>query len=141
MRYLAVDLGAESGRVMLGTLEDGRISLEELSRFSNTPIREGDAIYWNIPTLLDGIREGLARAGALDQVITSVSADAWGVDYVLLDEAGEIMEPVFHYRHPRTAEGEKRVLAKVDWPTLFDESGVQYMLLNTSIQLGSECWC
>ena len=138
MRYLAVDLGAESGRVMLGTLEDGRISLEELSRFSNTPIREGDAIYWNIPTLLDGIREGLARAGALDQVITSVSADAWGVDYVLLDEAGEIMEPVFHYRHPRTAEGEKRVLAKVDWPTLFDESGVQYMLLNTSIQLGSE---
>ena len=56
MRYLAVDLGAESGRVMLGTLEDGRISLEELSRFSNTPIREGDAIYWNIPTLLDGIR-------------------------------------------------------------------------------------
>ena len=138
MRYLAVDLGAESGRVMLGTLEDGRISLEELSRFSNNPIREGDAIYWNIPTLLDGIREGLARAGALDQVITSVSADAWGVDYVLLDEAGEIMEPVFHYRHPRTAEGEKRVLAKVDWPTLFDESGVQYMLLNTSIQLGSE---
>ena len=138
MRYLAVDLGAESGRVMLGPLEDGRISLEELSRFSNTPIREGDAIYWNIPTLLDGIREGLARAGALDQVITSVSADAWGVDYVLLDEAGEIMEPVFHYRHPRTAEGEKRVLAKVDWPTLFDESGVQYMLLNTSIQLGSE---
>ena len=138
MRYLAVDLGAESGRVMLGTLEDGRISLEELSRFSNTPIREGDAMYWNIPALLDGIREGLARAGALGQAITSVSADAWGVDYVLLDEAGEIMEPVFHYRHPRTAEGEKRVLAKVDWPTLFDESGVQYMLLNTSIQLGSE---
>ncbi len=137
-RYLAIDLGAESGRVMLGTLEDGRISLEELSRFSNTPVREGDAMYWNIPALLDGIREGLARAGALGQAITSVSADAWGVDYVLLDEAGEIMEPVFHYRHPRTAEGEKRVLAKVDWPTLFDESGVQYMLLNTSIQLGSE---
>ena len=138
MRYLAVDLGAESGRVMLGTLEDGRISLEELSRFSNTPIREGNEMYWNIPSLLDGISEGLARAGALDQAITSVSADAWGVDYVLLDEAGEIMEPVFHYRHPRTAEGEKSVLAKVDWPTLFDESGVQYMLLNTSIQLGSE---
>ncbi len=138
MRYLAVDLGAESGRVMLGTLEDGCISLKELSRFSNTPIREGDAIYWNIPALLDGIREGLARAGALGHAITSVSADAWGVDYVLLDEAGEIMEPVFHYRHPRTADGEKRVLAKVDWPTLFDESGVQYMLLNTSIQLGSE---
>ena len=138
MRYLAVDLGAESGRVMLGTLEDGRISLEELTRFSNTPIREGNAMYWNIPALLDGILEGLAKAGALGQAITSVSADAWGVDYVLLDEAGEIMEPVFHYRHPRTAEGEKRVLAKVDWPTLFDESGVQYMLLNTSIQLGSE---
>jgi len=137
-RYLAIDLGAESGRVILGTLESGRIFLKELSRFSNIPIRDGDAMYWNIPALLDGIREGLVKAGALDQTITSVSADAWGVDYVLIDEAGEIMEPVFHYRHPRTAEGEKNVLAKVDWPTLFDESGVQYMLLNTSIQLGSE---
>ena len=137
-RYLAIDLGAESGRVMLGTLQEGHISLEELSRFSNTPIREGDAMYWNIPSLLDGIRAGLTKAGALGQVITSVSADAWGVDYVLLDAEGEVMEPVFHYRHPRTAEGEKRVLARVDWPTLFGESGVQYMLLNTSIQLSSE---
>ena len=137
-RYLSIDLGAESGRVMLGTLQDGRIALEELSRFSNTPIRDGDRMYWNIPALLDGIRAGLASAGALGQVITSVSADAWGVDYVLLDSAGEIIEPVFHYRDPRTAEAEKTVLAKVDWPTLFEETGVQYMLLNTSIQLCAE---
>ena len=136
--YLAIDLGAESGRVMLGTLEDGRIVLEELSRFSNTPIRDGERMYWNIPALLDGVRAGLAKAGALGQRITSVSADAWGVDYVLLDEAGEIMEPVYHYRDPRTAEGEKNVLARVDWPTLFEETGVQYMPLNTSIQLGAE---
>jgi len=66
-RYLSIDLGAESGRVMLGTLEDGRIALEELSRFSNTPIRAGDRMYWNIPALLDGIRAGLASAGALGQ--------------------------------------------------------------------------
>jgi len=138
MLYLAVDLGAESGRVVLGTLLNGRISLEELSRFSNSPIRDGEEIFWNIPALLDGIRKGLAKAGELGQAITSVSADAWGVDYVLIDEYGEIMEPVFHYRHPRTADGEKNVLTKVDWPTLFEESGVQYMLLNTSIQLGSE---
>ena len=138
MLYLAVDLGAESGRVMLGTLENGRISLEELSRFSNSPIREGEAIYWDIPALFDGIREGLSKAGSLGQAITSVSADSWGVDYVLIDEYGKIMEPVYHYRHPRTADGEKNILTKVDWPTLFDESGVQYMLLNTSIQLGSE---
>ena len=137
-RYLSIDLGAESGRVMLGTLQDGRIALEELSRFSNTPIRDGDRMYWNIPALLDGIRAGLASAGTLGQVITSVSADAWGVDYVLLDAAGEIIEPVFHYRDPRTAEAEKTVLAKVDWPTLFEETGVQYMLLNTSIQLCAE---
>ena len=127
-RYLSIDLGAESGRVILGTLQDGRIELEELSRFSNTPIRDGDRMYWNIPSLLDGIRAGLASAGALGQVITSVSADAWGVDYVLLDATGEIIEPVFHYRDPRTAEAEKTVLAKVDWPTLFEETGVQYML-------------
>ena len=137
-RYLAIDLGAESGRVMLGTLEDGRIALEELSRFSNTPIRDGERMYWNILALFDGIHAGLAKAGALGQAITSVSTDAWGVDYVLIDDAGEIMEPVFHYRDPRTAEGEKNVLARVDWPTLFEETGIQYMLLNTSIQLGAE---
>ncbi|RZO55481.1 MAG: rhamnulokinase [Limisphaerales bacterium] len=136
--YLAIDLGAESGRVMLGTLESGCISLKELSRFSNKPIREGDNIYWNIPALVKGIRDGLVKAGALGQPITSVSADAWGVDYVLIDNNGEIMEPVFHYRHPRTVNGEKKALTKVDWPTLFDETGVQYMLLNTSIQLCAE---
>ena len=137
-RYLAIDLGAETGRVMLGTLESGRVSLKELSRFSNEPLRDGDGIYWNIPALIEGVRNGLVKAGALGHPITSVSADAWGVDYVLIDNKGEIMEPVFHYRHPRTIDGEKKALVKVDWPTLFDESGVQYMLLNTSIQLCSE---
>ena len=78
-RYLAIDLGAESGRVMLGTLESGRISLKELSRFSNKPLREGDSIYWNISALVEGIRDGLVKAGALGQPITSVSADAWGL--------------------------------------------------------------
>ncbi len=137
-RYLAIDLGAESGRVMLGTLEDGRIALEELSRFSNTPIRDGERMYWNIPALLDGIRAGLARAGALGQAITSVSTDAWGVDYAIFDADGGIIEPVYHYRDPRTADGEKAALARVDWPTLFEETGIQYMLLNTSIQLCAE---
>ena len=112
--YLAIDLGAESGRVMLGTLENGRISLEELSRFTNKPIRDGDGIYWNVSALLEGIRSGLARAGALGKSISSVSADAWGVDYVLIDDSGQIMDPVFHYRHPRTVSGEKNVLTKVD---------------------------
>ena len=137
-RYLAIDLGAESGRVMLGTLENGRLAIEELSRFSNTPIRDGDRMYWNIPSLLDGIRAGLAKAGALGQPITSVSTCAWGVDYVLLDDVGEIIEPVFHYRDPRTSDGEKAALARVDWPTLFAETGIQYMMLNTSIQLCAE---
>ena len=129
-RYLAIDLGAESGRVMLGTLEDGRLAIEELSRFSNTPIRDGDRMYWNIPSLLDGIRAGLAKAGALDQPITSVSTCAWGVDYALLDDAGEIIEPVFHYRDPRTSDGEKAALGRVDWPTLFAETGIQLSLIH-----------
>ena len=137
-RYLAIDLGAESGRVMLGTLEGGRVVLEELSRFNNTPIRDGERMYWNIPSLMEGIRVGLAKAGALGQSINSVSTCAWGVDYVLLDADGGIIEPVFHYRDPRTANGEKTALARVDWPTLFAETGIQYMMLNTSIQLCAE---
>ncbi len=136
--YLAIDLGAESGRVMLGTLTDDRISLAEVHRFPNHLRRAGASLHWDIPALFQEVKSGLRQAGALKLPIASVSTDSWGIDYVLLDEAGEIMPPAFHYRDPRTARGVQRVRSMVPWPEVFAETGIQFMPLNTIYQLAAE---
>src|SRR5688572_30273375 len=107
--YLAIDLGAESGRLMLGTLRDADLSLEELHRFPNIPLNEKGELHWNMPALFDEIKAGLRKAAALKLPIASISSDSWGLDYVLFDSAGEIIPPTFHYRDSRTARGVERV--------------------------------
>lgn len=136
--YLACDLGAESGRVMLGTLADGKISLEELHRFPNTPLKSGGALHWNIEALFAELKLGLKKAAARKLPIASISTDSWGVDYVLYDAAGKVMSPVWHYRDGRTAHGVANTKARVDWPTIYDETGIQFMALNTIYQLAAE---
>jgi rhamnulokinase len=136
--YLACDLGAESGRLMLGSLEGGKLSLEELHRFPNTLIKSGDSLCWDIPRLFGELKSGLGKAAALKLPIASISTDSWGVDYLLLDARGELIPPTFHYRDARTARGVARVQAAVDWPTIFDETGIQFMPLNTLYQLAAE---
>ena len=136
--YLACDLGAESGRLMLGSLADGRLALEELHRFPNRVTRADDSLHWDIPQLFDELKAGLKKAAALKLPIASISNDSWGVDYVLLDARGEVMPPAFHYRDPRTALGVERARAKVPWPEVFAETGIQFMPLNTLFQLAAE---
>ena len=136
--HLACDLGAESGRLMLGTIADGRLALEELHRFPNRVSRAGDSLQWDIPRLFDELKAGLKKAAALKLPIASISTDSWGVDYVLLDAHGKVMPPAFHYRDPRTALGVERVRAKVSWPDVFAETGIQFMPLNTLYQLAAE---
>ncbi len=136
--YLACDLGAESGRLMLGTLEDGRLSLTELHRFPNTPVQDGDSLHWNIAALFDELRAGLRKAAALKVPIASISTDSWGVDYLLYDEAGAEIEPTFHYRDARTADGVKAATAKIGWPEIFAETGLQFLPFNTIFQLAAE---
>lgn len=136
--YLACDLGAESGRLMLGTLDDGRLTLTELHRFPNVPLEDEAELHWNIPALLDELRTGLRQAAALKLPIASISTDSWGMDYVLYDEAGAIVEPTYHYRDARTAEGVKRTYARIGWPEIFAETGLQFLPFNTLFQLAAE---
>jgi rhamnulokinase len=136
--YLACDLGAESGRLILGSLADGKLSLRELHRFQNVPIREQGSLRWNIPNLVLEVKEGLRKAVATGLKFESISTDSWGVDYVLFDQTNEMMEPVFHYRDSRTKRGVENALSKASWETIFAESGIQYMPLNTLFQLASE---
>lgn len=136
--YLACDLGAESGRLMLGTLEDGRLSLSEIRRFPNTPLQDGDSLQWDMPALFRELEAGLRQAGALGVPIASISTDSWGVDYLLYDEAGAVIEPTFHYRDARTAAGVERTKARIGWPEIFAETGLQFLPFNTLFQLAAE---
>jgi len=136
--YLAIDLGAESGRLMLGTLAGGRLSLDELHRFPNTPLRIADSLCWDITGLFAGIKVGLRKAADLNLPIASISTDSWGIDYLLLDERGTMVEPAFHYRDARTARGVERVRSLVPWPEVFAETGIQFLPMNTIYQLAAE---
>ncbi|TAK98683.1 MAG: rhamnulokinase [Verrucomicrobia bacterium] len=136
--YLACDLGAESGRVMLATLDGKKISLEELHRFPNGPVKKDGALHWNIEGLFAELKTGLKKATARKLSIASISTDSWGVDYVLYDAKGKSMSPVWHYRDARTTRGVANAKKRVDWPTIYRETGIQFMALNTIYQLAAE---
>src|SRR2546427_2937302 len=136
--YLAVDLGAESGRLIIGSLDNARLSLEELHRFPNMPSKAGGSLLWDIASLVEELKVGLRKAAQRQIPIASISTDSWGVDYMLFAEDGALIAPTFHYRDARTAQGVKTTQAKVDWETIFSETGIQFMPLNTIYQLAAE---
>ncbi len=136
--YLACDLGADSGRLMLGTLDAGKLSLEELHRFPNGPVKTSGALHWNLDGLFNELKIGLKKAAAKSLPLASISSDSWGVDYVLYDERGLPMLPVWSYRDSRTASGVENVQANIEWPAIYAETGIQFMALNTIYQLAAE---
>jgi len=136
--YLACDLGADSGRLILGTLADGKISLEELHRFPTGATKVAGALHWEFDRLLNELKAGLKKAAAKNLPIASISTDSWGVDYVIYDERGLPMSPVWCYRDARTAQGVEIVKEKVEWPIIFAETGIQFMGLNTIYQIATE---
>jgi rhamnulokinase len=136
--YLACDLGATSGRLMLGTLSDGKLSLEELHRFSNGPVKVDTSLHWDIGALFNELRAGLRKAAARNLPFASISTDSWGVDYILYDDRDQMIEPTFCYRDSRTAQGVRNAQAKVSWEETYRETGIQFMALNTIYQLAAE---
>ena len=99
--YLAVDLGAESGRVVLGRFDGERMSLEEVHRFPNLSVRLPDGLHWDVLKLLHEIKEGLAKA-VRGEEIEGVGVDSWGVDFGLLDRDGALVSNPYHHRDTRT---------------------------------------
>jgi rhamnulokinase len=136
--YLACDLGADSGRLMLGSLEAGKISLTELHRFPNGPVKTSGALHWNLDGIFAELKTGLKKAAATQLPIASISTDSWGVDYVLYDERGLILPPVWCYRDGRNAIGVENVNAKMDWPAIYAITGIQFLAFNTIYQIASE---
>ncbi len=136
--YLACDLGADSGRLILGTLDHGKISVEELHRFPTGAVKTAGALHWNFDGLINELKTGLKKAAARNLPIASISTDSWGVDYVLYDERGLPLLPVWCYRDARTAAGVEIVKEKIGWPQIYAETGIQFMALNTIYQIVTE---
>jgi rhamnulokinase len=130
-RYLAVDLGAESGRVMLGTLEDGRVALEEIHRFPNKVITREGHLHWDLAHLDQEIFAGLDKAAQRGLPVAGISADSWGVDYVLLDAQGKPLGLPYCYRDARTADSPARLFKQLSFGEIYQETGIQFMAINT----------
>ena len=134
--YLAVDLGASSGRVVAGRLRSDRIELEEVYRFPNGPVRIGTRLHWNLPGLWLHVQQGLRAANAkFGNQIVSLGVDTWGVDYGLLGPDDELLGNPYHYRDPRTRGIYESAFALVPRERIFAETGLQFMELNTLYQL------
>ncbi|MHC4912677.1 MAG: rhamnulokinase, partial [Planctomycetota bacterium] len=135
-RYIAVDLGAESGRVMSGTVGGKKVGLEEVYRFSNGPIKEGASLRWDFDKLFSEVKSGIVEAiKRSDGEVSGIGVDSWGVDYGLLGEDGRLVENPYHYRDGRTdgmLEKAFELMAKRD---IYENSGVQFMQINTAYQL------
>lgn len=134
--YLAFDLGAESGRAIVGSFDGTRIALETIHRFPNGPIRVFDSLYWDTPRLYAEMRHGLlAYAQEHGKALDGVGLDTWGVDFALLDHDGRLLSMPYNYRDPRTAGMFDAVFARVPRREVFEQTGIQFMEINTLYQL------
>ncbi|MET0673076.1 MAG: rhamnulokinase family protein [Microbacterium pygmaeum] len=129
----AVDLGATSGRVMLGYVGDGMLRLESVARFPNGPVAGDDGLHWDFTGLYRHIVEGLREAYRREPGLSSVGIDSWAVDYGLV-EGGELVGEPFHYRDERTVQGVERVHATVPFDELYRRNGLQFLPFNTVYQ-------
>ncbi len=136
--YLALDLGAESGRAILGSLSAGRLALEELHRFSNQPVRLPDGLYWDAFRLFHEICEGLRIAGRNRGLqLSGIGVDTWGVDFGLVDGHGELVANPRHYRDARNNGMMERTFQTVPRAEVFRHTGLQFMQFNSLFQLNA----
>jgi len=137
-RFLGFDIGASSGRAIVGTLNDNKLSLDEIYRFPNSGIRKGDSYLWNISGIYNEIIKGFKKyVNKYGNHVDGIGIDTWGVDFILLDEFDEPVGPSHHYRDVRTKGMLKYMFEKVPKEEIFRETGIQFMELNSSTQLYS----
>lgn len=136
--YLAIDIGASSGRHILACIEDEKLTLEEIYRFENNLERTDDGLVWNIERLFQNVLLGLRRCKELKKEPKSVAIDTWGVDYVLLDENKNELKPCYCYRDSRTKKTVEEVEKIVSAEKLYSKTGIQKQNINTIYQLYSD---
>ena len=129
--YLAIDLGAESGRAIVGSLAEGKLALSEAHRFPNGPVRLNDGLHWDVLRLWSDIQTGISKSKPID----SLGLDTWAVDFALLDKNDSLLGNPFHYRDARTDGMLEEAFKVMPRAEIFANSGIQFMQLNTLYQL------
>lgn len=133
--YLAIDIGASSGRHILGWVDKGKIRIEEIYRFKNQLEKRNGHLCWDLAHLFQEVLSGLRKCKALDRVPVSVGIDTWGVDFVLLDENGAVLGDTVAYRDGRTKGMDEEVYRVVPEAALYARNGIQKQLFNSIYQL------
>lgn len=133
--YLAVDIGASSGRHMIGSLKDGKIKLEEIYRFPNGMKRVDESLCWDVEALFYEIKEGLKRCKEIGKIPSFMGIDTWAVDYVLLDQDDRILGKTYGYRDGRTNGMDAKVYEEISLKDLYARTGIQKQIFNTIYQL------
>lgn len=133
--YLAVDIGASSGRHILGHLEEGKLLLEEIYRFENKLVTKNGHLCWDFERLFSEIVNGMKKCGELGKIPVSMGIDTWGVDFVLLDKEDKVLGDTVAYRDSRTEGIDKEVYKLVPEDELYARTGIQKQLFNSIYQL------
>jgi len=136
--FAAIDLGASSGRVIVGRVGPRTLDLDEVHRFPNAPVALPDGLHWDILRLYREVLDGLRLAGRGNDGVLGVAVDSWGVDYGLLDATGALIGAPFHYRDPRTGPAVAAVEAIVPAARLYERTGMQFLSINTLYQLTAD---
>ncbi|MFH1370508.1 MAG: rhamnulokinase family protein [Planctomycetota bacterium] len=136
--YIAVDLGADSSRVMLGVVSAEKLRLEEVHRFKNGPVEQDGSLRWDFGKLLAEVKAGIGKAAKqAGGEVAGIGVDSWGVDFGLLDEKGELIENPYHYRDSRTNGMMEKAFELMPKREIYENTGIQFMQLNTIYQLFS----
>lgn len=136
-QYLAFDLGAESGRAILGRLRGNVLEISEIWRFANEPVCEHNSLRWDILRLWHEMQRAFERVPAAR--VEAIGVDTWGVDFALLGEQGNLLENPYHYRDARTEGILEQVLARVSREEIYARTGIQFLPFNTLYQLYAAC--
>jgi len=133
--YLALDLGAESGRGVLGRFDGDRLTLEEVHRFPNGPVRMLDTLHWDVPRLFDELKAAIRHGAAASTDLDGIGVDTWGVDFGLVGRGDTLLGNPVHYRDARTDGVMERAFARVSRERIYEVTGLQFLPFNTAYQL------
>lgn len=133
--YLAVDIGASSGRHILGSIENGKIKLEEIYRFENGMVKQDGTLCWELDRLFTEIKNGLKKCKEIGKIPSSMGIDTWAVDFVLLDSKDQVIGKTAGYRDKRTEGMDEKVYELISEDDLYQRTGIQKQIFNTIYQL------
>ena len=135
--FFAVDLGATSGRTILGSIRDGKLEQRELTRFPNQIIQLGGHFYWDIYALYNEILRGLSVVAEEKIEIASIGIDTWGVDFVCVGKDGALLRNPYSYRDPHTVGAMEEYFQKIPKEKVYEKTGIQFMNFNSLFQLAT----